>query len=426
MNLSKFRNLPLRMQFSALAAVVLAVGVFVAVQGAQQTQENRSKASGTGGTGNCATLNTSTDDLYADNCTIPGGFNGSIFGNNNTIQGGLGGFPANIQGNGNLIMGGMNGTITGDGNEVCGGLNGGINGNNNIIHGGVGGPINGIGNQINVSGICGIIRQPTLAPTSAISPTKGPGTCADGIDNNQNELIDSGDPVCHTDGNQNNNNSYDPHLNETGSPTVTTTPTLTITPSVTTQPSITPNPTIPTGHTSVSLKLLLHGLGQGGDSANPNSGGNAHPLHPNRSAKVEIYNSQNALILTKEGPINFNSTAGNFTGSIDLGTNFATGSYIVKVKTVQFLRTIVPGIQTITAGQTNQLPVTIMVNGDINDDNTINILDYNTLMGCYSDFTPATDCSTTNKILTDLDDDGDVNQFDYNLFLRELANREGQ
>ncbi|MGH7250105.1 MAG: hypothetical protein ACREGC_03955, partial [Minisyncoccia bacterium] len=99
MNIHKLKKLSLKTQFSVLAVAVLVFGVFVSVRGAQQNQENRSKAAsivGTGGNGNCGSINTTTDDLRSDNCTIPGGLNGSIYGSNNTIQGGLGGWPANI------------------------------------------------------------------------------------------------------------------------------------------------------------------------------------------------------------------------------------------------------------------------------------------------------------------------------------------
>ncbi|HSW47958.1 MAG TPA: hypothetical protein VLG67_02650 [Candidatus Saccharimonadales bacterium] len=420
-------------QFAVIAGIALVFGLFASVLISQQNQENRSRAD-TSGTGNCSTVNASSGEtLTSDNCTIQSGFNGSIVGNNNTIMGGLGGAAPNITGSGNLIMGGSNGSIYGSGNEVCGGLNGGITGNNNIIHGSVGGPINGTGNQINFSGVCGTIRQPS--PTVTTAP---PATCADGIDNNQNELIDAGDPACHTDGNQNNPGSYDPSRNEgPAGPTVTQGPTITVTPTTgptltipptltpTTGPTILPTITIPPGNTSMNLKLLLHGIGQGGDSANPQSGGNPNPIHTQRSVTVQIFNSQNDLVATKTGAVNFNSL-GQFSGVVDLGNTITTGVYTVKVKTTQFLKTLAPGIQNITAGTANNLPATTLVNGDINSDNSLNILDYNILMGCYSDFLPAVSCTSENNLLSDLDDDGAVNQFDYNLFLRELTNRQGQ
>jgi hypothetical protein len=56
----------------------------------------------------------------------------------------------------------------------------------------------------------------------------------------------------------------------------------------------------------------------------------------------------------------------------------------------------------------------------------INILDYNILMGCYSDLSPAINCPAGEEKRADITDDGAVNQFDYNLFLRELINRGGQ
>ena len=96
------------------------------------------------------------------------------------------------------------------------------------------------------------------------------------------------------------------------------------------------------------------------------------------------------------------------------------------MKLPEYLRANVPGILTIVAGDTNEVPTTTLITGDINGDNVINILDYNLLMGCYSDFLPPVSCSSQNEILADITDDGEVNQFDYNLFLRELTSRGGQ
>ncbi|HSW47959.1 MAG TPA: hypothetical protein VLG67_02655 [Candidatus Saccharimonadales bacterium] len=411
MNLKSLGKLSLKSQLPILAGIVLVFGLFIAVSVSQKSQETRSKASGTG----ACNVN-SAGDIIGDDCYMPSGFNGSIYGNGNTIGGGLGG------------------SIFGNGNEIFGGVNGCIKGDNNIIHGGVNGAVVGTGNTIQGaqgSGTCP--ATPTSPPT--VPPTLPPATCADGIDNNQNELIDAGDPACHTDGNQNNPGSYDPSRNEGPvTPTITQGPTITITPTVTTTltptviPTVTilPTPTIPAGNTSFVIQLLLHGIGQAGDSANPQSGGNANPLHPQRNITVEVYNSQNTLVLTKTGLISYSSTAGDFKGTIDMGTTLTTGAYTVKVKTDQFLKALVPGIQNITNGTQNVIPVTVMINGDVNLDNTLNILDYNLLMGCYSDFMPAVSCTPANNLLSDLDDDGAVNQFDYNLFLRELTNRQGQ
>ncbi len=71
------------------------------------------------------------------------------------------------------------------------------------------------------------------------------------------------------------------------------------------------------------------------------------------------------------------------------------------------------------------MPTVTMVAGDVNGDNSLNILDYNLLVGCYSDLLPAISCTQATKVKTDLNDNGDVNQFDYNLFLREITVQTG-
>jgi len=186
-------------------------------------------------------------------------------------------------------------------------------------------------------------------------------------------------------------------------------------------PTTTPVP----GDTTVAVNLGLQGIGTAGDSANPNSDGNMNPLHPQRTITMTVFNSQNQQVAVQTGSVNYNSTTGKFDGNIDLGT-LATGLYTIKIQTPQYLRGLVPGIQNITQGQVTSLPYLSLVVGDINGDNQINILDYNILMGCYSDLLPAVSCTPAQKLEADLNDDGNVNEFDYNLFLRELSNVGGQ
>jgi len=217
--------------------------------------------------------------------------------------------------------------------------------------------------------------------------------------------------------------NYAMYLKALPSPTPTNTPTPTPTNTPTPLPTATPTP-VPT--TKFSVDLLLHGLGKAGDSANPGNGGNANLLHTQRSVSIDVFNSQNQLLLSKQGTVTFNPTSGSFIGTIDMGTTLTSGLSTVKIKTNQFLKALVPGIQTITVNVTNKLPQTTLISGDINNDNVVNIADYNILIGCYSDFLPPVACSTGNAAMADLTDDGSVNQFDYNLFLRELTNIGGQ
>ncbi len=210
-------------------------------------------------------------------------------------------------------------------------------------------------------------------------------------------------------------------------PTAIKTPTPTVAPTAiaaTNTPAPTASP-IP-GGTTVQATLLLHGLGKGGDSVNAASLGNFTLQRPQRTITMEIFDVQNQLVLTKQGTVTFDTTAGNFVGTVDLGTQFSTGLYTVKIKTDQYLRGLVAGIQTITVGQKTTLASLTLVNGDVNNDNQINIVDYNIIVGCYSDLLPPISCTATKKVQADINDDGNVNQFDYNLFIRELTNLGGQ
>jgi hypothetical protein len=69
------------------------------------------------------------------------------------------------------------------------------------------------------------------------------------------------------------------------------------------------------------------------------------------------------------------------------------------------------------------VPLTV---GDVNQDNQVNITDYNLMMQCYSDIAPPKGpCSPALKRASDLNDDGYVNQIDYNLYLRVVQSLSG-
>ena len=168
----------------------------------------------------------------------------------------------------------------------------------------------------------------------------------------------------------------------------------------------------------------MHGIGKGGDSVSANAGGNTNPLTKQRTISVGIFNAQNVLVVSKAFPVNYNDGLGNFTGSADFG-DLPTGVYTITIRADQYLQQIAPGIQKIITATTNPINPVYLPTGDIDLNNQINILDYNILMGCYSDLTSATNCDATRKKMADLTDDGNVNQLDYNLFIRELSNRSG-
>jgi hypothetical protein len=177
--------------------------------------------------------------------------------------------------------------------------------------------------------------------------------------------------------------------------------------------------------TSLAITVYLHGIGKGGDGANPSAGGNPNPLTQQQLFSVGVFNTQNALVASKVVPMTYNATNGNYTGAAAFDA-IATGSYTVTVRADKYLQRNASGIQTITSGQTKQIAPIYLISGDIDVNNQINIIDYNVLMQCYADLTPAKNCSTQQKKLADLTDDGSVNQIDYNLFIREISNRSGE
>jgi len=224
-------------------------------------------------------------------------------------------------------------------------------------------------------------------------------SCADSKDNNKNNLIDGGDPICHTDGNVDNVQSYDPDLSEFD----------------------------PNADVLLNLSVFLHGIGKSGDNRNPSSDfSNKNPQRPERRSFIEVYNDQNQLTATTEAMIIYASSSGSFVGSANIGVA-TTGNYTVKIKTEQHLKNQFAGIQKISAGRTIDLPSISLVTGDTNNDNRLDILDYNILYGCYtSDLMPTPrSCAGDNSTKADLDDEGKVNLFDLNLFIRELSVQSG-
>lgn len=210
-------------------------------------------------------------------------------------------------------------------------------------------------------------------------------------------------------------------------------------------PSATPNPhtspsgtstpppvqcstTVLSGHTGIGAAIFLHGLGKGGDNVNPNSGGNTNLMHPQRTAVITVFNNSNQQVTTGQGCISYNANDGFFNGTIDIGT-ITSGSYLVKVKVNGFLQQQIAGIMQITSGQTNNFPnIPHLVTGDINNDNQLDLVDYNILISCFGSKQNTATCTIPPTQLSagaDIDDNGNVDGADYNLFLRELSVQTG-
>ena len=202
-----------------------------------------------------------------------------------------------------------------------------------------------------------------------------------------------------------------------------------------------PSPPANPGDTIIKFVIGLDGIGTSGDQVNPDwtpkagrALGSNFNLHRSHDFVVFI-NGQ-----THTGSLTFDNTStdpnyGLFTGSVDLGTSFATGSYTVKISSNGHLIKQVPGTVTITAGSTTNIPhkdpatgaLLNLVTGDVVTANVLDIYSYTTLLSCLSD----KDINDFDKQLTcnrdanfparaDLEDNGAVDKYDYNLFVREI------
>lgn len=191
--------------------------------------------------------------------------------------------------------------------------------------------------------------------------------------------------------------------------------------SPTAAPSNQPSPITGGGSVQVGVSISLHGIGNGGDNANPTAAGNNNPTHTSRQVSVIFFNNSGQQVTQATGTVALDGTSGGFTGTVPV--TITPGAYLVKVKIDGFLSKSVPGIQNITAGQTVTLSHVALVAGDITNDDVINNLDYNAFLACFGSKQTSPTC--TSGTLADLNDDGRVDGLDYNLMLRELSVQTG-
>lgn len=233
-----------------------------------------------------------------------------------------------------------------------------------------------------------------------------------------------------------------PKPSSTPRPTVTSQVTLipTATPVVTSsQPTPTfapgqPTPTpVPSG-LSVGVSVFLHGIGASGDTINPNPSpcqanprdpakclSNQNPLRKTRNVMIQFLDDTGKEAATSFGTVTYNSTKGDFEGTINV-KDIPDGDYTISLWSDNYLHKLIPGFRSISTDQTSlQLPEIALITGDTNSTNSLNILDFNFIADCYSDFLPNFSCNAQEKQRADLNDDGKINQADINLFLRDFS-----
>lgn len=222
-------------------------------------------------------------------------------------------------------------------------------------------------------------------------------------------------------------------------PTLTPTPTPTPipTPSATPTPTVSPTPT-PTGPASTVTPSTTVTPSPGGAQLSltvtlPGINGDVNsvllrPRNPQKKFIVELFDSGNKALPPITSPLYLDrgdKDSATFAGNVDLGTSVPAGNYIIKVKTNKFLRKLIPGFKTITANTVITLPAITLISGDINNDNVMNIIDYNILASCFGEKMNSASCGN-NKENADLNEDGKVDGVDYSgIFLRNIQNKQG-
>lgn len=187
-----------------------------------------------------------------------------------------------------------------------------------------------------------------------------------------------------------------------------------------------PQPTeaVAQGNTGLNFSVNLPGIAQKLSTNEDNS----NPVNSSRIATIQIFDSSNTTALQGPGGIEkrslvFNTANYKFEGAIDLGAAFTTGSYTLKLGLDNTLKKQIGGILTITQGSaSNTATLTQLVPGDIDQNNSIDILDYNSFVACYKNL-PI--CTADLSSLADLNDNGTIDILDLNILQRGFSVRNG-
>ncbi len=193
----------------------------------------------------------------------------------------------------------------------------------------------------------------------------------------------------------------------TNPPIPTVTPIPTVVPTPTTPPDYVPNPQ------DMQLFATVKLTGIGNDA-------NRNPKHLTRHVVVGIYDLENKLVTEGNGFIIYDRI-NLFRGVIHFGP-VENGTYFVKILSDHLLRADVqPTFQVLEKERLNILPEVTLIQGDINDDNVVNIKDYNLALSCFQ----SKKCKDKDKITEkdsdketiDFNDDGLSDVIDYNILL---------
>ncbi len=203
--------------------------------------------------------------------------------------------------------------------------------------------------------------------------------------------------------------------------TPTTTPTATPTPTTAVIPTATifPTPTLIPGEKRFKVNISLPGIG---------TGENTTPIHPQRKAKIQVYNQNDELVKDLNSSLLIDTADSRYKAIVGLGTTFPNGPYLAKVKLSNSLSkqssSILPISDSSTADTTTVVFNESLILGDINHDNELSILDYSLFLECTKN--AICDASDEGQKFADLNDDGKVDAKDLNLLYIGFASRTGE
>jgi len=125
-----------------------------------------------------------------------------------------------------------------------------------------------------------------------------------------------------------------------------------------------------------------------------------------------------------EENMEFDEDSKSFKKATHIPENLTRGNYTIQTK--NSLRKFIGFID---PNQNIEIPQVTLALGDVNEDNKVDIADFNVISNCFGDKLNSDACKAHSVDLelgsADFDEDGEITGIDYNIFLRALAIREG-
>ncbi|HVZ11986.1 MAG TPA: CAP domain-containing protein [Patescibacteria group bacterium] len=222
-------------------------------------------------------------------------------------------------------------------------------------------------------------------------------------------------------------------------PTIAATPTPTNTPTPTSHPTATPiptqaglsptqsqsnptatpivqqsptaTPTLAANSSAISINFTLPGIG-----GNQNAGENSNPMSYNLPTEIAVYDLSGNKLADNNLTASYNSTT--FIYNLQAALGAAAGTYDFKIRTASSLWKDI-GTVTVSVGQVANGGTVALITGDLTQDNSLDLADYNAIISCYGD----NPCA--NPQAADLNMDGIVDERDLNIFYSGLSARQG-